>query len=97
MPRVRFTAAPKLPTDWADKPYREGWEGEMSEDEAARWVRRRVAVIVPPPQPAKAAERHQSAAPEPAKEAAHQPAAPPERPQHAEKPEDRRVMRHHQV
>lgn len=52
MPRVRFTAEPKLPADWAAKPYRQGWEGEMSEDEAGRWVRRGVAEILPVAEPA---------------------------------------------
>lgn len=55
MPRVRFTTSPKLPRDWADKPYREGWEGEMSEDEAARWVRRGVAVVLADAEPDQAA------------------------------------------
>lgn len=48
MPNVRFIADPKLPRDWADKPYRKGYETAMSEDEADRWVRRGVAIIVTP-------------------------------------------------
>lgn len=53
MPRIRFTADPKLPRDWADKPYRKDYEADMSDDEADRWLRRGVAVIVPD-QPAEA-------------------------------------------
>lgn len=47
MPRIRFTANPKLPRDWADKPYRKDYEVDVSADEAERWQRRGVAVVVP--------------------------------------------------
>lgn len=46
MPRIRFTADPKLPRDWADRPYRKDTEHDMSDDEAGRWIRRGVAEIV---------------------------------------------------
>jgi hypothetical protein len=46
MPRIRFTVDPKLPRDWADKPYRKGTEHDVSADEADRWLRRGVAEIV---------------------------------------------------
>jgi hypothetical protein len=45
---VRFTADPVLPRDLRDRPYKNGYECEMSEVSANRWVRRGVAVIVPP-------------------------------------------------
>jgi len=47
MPRVRFTADPVLPLDWRHLPYREGYEADMTADQANRWLRRGVAVIVP--------------------------------------------------
>ena len=48
MPIVRFTATPVLPADMKDRPYKEGYECEMSVESANRWVRRGVAMIVPP-------------------------------------------------
>jgi hypothetical protein len=51
MPLVRFTSSPKLPRDWANKPYVLGYECEMSQDEADRWVRRNCILILPSPSP----------------------------------------------
>lgn len=48
MPRLRFTADPKLPRDLAHLGYRKDDEVELSDDQANRWLRRGVAVIVPP-------------------------------------------------
>lgn len=48
MPRVLFTATPKLPRDIAHLPYVAGYSCDMTEDQAQRWVRRNVARIVLP-------------------------------------------------
>jgi hypothetical protein len=48
MPRVLFTATPKLPRDIAHLPYVAGYSCDMTEDQAQRWVRRNVARIVVP-------------------------------------------------
>jgi outer membrane biosynthesis protein TonB len=56
MPRIRFTVDPKLPRDLAHLAYRKDTEVDLSEDQADRWLRRGVAVQLPP----------QSAEPEPA-------------------------------
>ena len=96
MPTVRFTAPPKLPRDWADKPYRDGWEGEMPQDEAERWVRRGVAMIVTPAM--KAAEtraaRAASEAQTPAEPLAEPPAEDPAQDGAPEIPEDWRDQHH---
>lgn len=68
MPRIRFTADPKLPRDWADRPYRKDTEHDVSQDEANRWLRRGVAVVVPD-------------APQPAPEPEPEPEQPPEIPE----------------
>lgn len=47
MPRIRFTADPKLPRDWAHLGFRKGDETDLSDDQANRWLRRGVAVVVP--------------------------------------------------
>lgn len=47
MPRIRFTADPKLPRDLADLGYRNGVEVDLSDDQANRWLRRGVAVVMP--------------------------------------------------
>lgn len=46
MPRVLFTATPKLPRDMAHLPYVAGYSEEMTQDRADRWIRRGVARIV---------------------------------------------------
>ena len=48
MPKVKFVQEPKVPRDFAHKGYKKGWEGEMSLDEANRWLRRGVVEIVSP-------------------------------------------------
>jgi len=48
MPRVLFTATPKLPSDLAHLPYVAGYSCDMTEDQAQRWVRRNVARLVVP-------------------------------------------------
>jgi hypothetical protein len=47
MPLIRFTDDPILPRDWINRPYKKGYEAEMTEDEAHRWLKRGVAIIVP--------------------------------------------------
>lgn len=47
MPRIRFTADPKLPRDLAHLGYVKGMEVDLSEDQAGRWLRRGVADVVP--------------------------------------------------
>lgn len=47
MPRIRFTADPKLPADLAHLAYRKGTEADLSDDQANRWLRRGVATIIP--------------------------------------------------
>ena len=51
MPRIRFTTAPKLPRDLAHLGYTQGTEADLSDDQAGRWLRRGVAVLVPAPTP----------------------------------------------
>ena len=46
MPRIRFTADPKLPRDIAHLGYEKGQEVDLSTDQAERWLRRGVAVAV---------------------------------------------------
>lgn len=46
MPRIRFTADPKLPRDLAHLGYRKDTEADLSQDQADRWLRRGVAEIV---------------------------------------------------
>lgn len=46
MPRIRFTADPKLPDDLAHLGYRRGTEVDLSEDQANRWLRRGVAEVI---------------------------------------------------
>lgn len=48
MPRIRFTATPKLPRDMAHLGYHEGTEVDLSEDQANRWLRRGVATVIEP-------------------------------------------------
>jgi len=48
MPRIRFTADPKLPRDLAHLGYVKGMEVDLSEDQAARWLRRGVAEVIAP-------------------------------------------------
>ena len=58
MPRIRFTADPKLPRDLAHLAYRKDQEVELSADLCDRWLRRGVAILLldaPPPKPAAAA------------------------------------------
>jgi len=47
MPRIRFTCDPQLPLDWRHLPYVEGYEVDLSEDQAQRWIRRGVAEVIP--------------------------------------------------
>ena len=54
MPRILFTATPKLPRDIAHRGYDLGTEVDVSDDEANRWLRRGVAEVVPPPPPPQA-------------------------------------------
>ncbi len=68
MPNVRFIADPKLPRDWADKPYRAGHEAAMSDDEANRWIRRGVAIVVTPAMAAAETRAANAAAAAPADE-----------------------------
>lgn len=70
MPRIRFTATPKLPRDLAHLGYAAGTEVDLSEDQAGRWLRRGVAVVIPPPPPV-------APSPAAAPPAAAQPAEPP--------------------
>lgn len=49
MPRIRFTADPKLPRDMAHLGYQKGAEVDLSPDLCGRWIRRGVAVYVPEP------------------------------------------------
>lgn len=51
MPRIRFTANPKLPRDLAHLDYRQGTEVDLPSDQADRWLRRGVAEIVPDAKP----------------------------------------------
>ena len=46
MPRIRFTADPKLPRDIAHLEYRKDIEVDVSLDEANRWLRRGVAEMI---------------------------------------------------
>lgn len=46
MPLIRFTAAPKLPRDLTHLGYTQGTEVELTDDQAARWLRRGVAEVV---------------------------------------------------
>lgn len=55
MPRVLFTADPKLPSDIAHLGYRKGMEVDLSEDAANRWLRRGVATIIASASPAPSA------------------------------------------
>lgn len=48
MPRIRFTSDPKLPRDLAHLGYKKGDEVELSDNAAERWLRRGVAVVMPP-------------------------------------------------
>ena len=45
--RIRFTSTPKLPRDLAHLGYAAGVEVDLSDDQAARWLRRGVAEVVP--------------------------------------------------
>lgn len=45
--RIKFTSDPKLPRDIAHLGYRKDLEVELSIDQAERWLRRGVAVVVP--------------------------------------------------
>lgn len=47
MPRIRFTADPKLPRDLVHLGYRKDAEVDLPDDAANRWLRRGVAVVVP--------------------------------------------------
>lgn len=55
MPRIRFTHEPKLPRDLAHLGYCKDMEVDLSDDQADRWLRRGVAVVVLDAKPAKAA------------------------------------------
>lgn len=46
MPRIRFTVDPKLPRDLAHLDYKKGQEVDLPDDQANRWLRRGVAVVV---------------------------------------------------
>lgn len=48
MPKVIFTADPKLPHDWRHLPYRKGSVVDLSPDQCERWIRRGVARYLPP-------------------------------------------------
>jgi hypothetical protein len=56
MPRIRFTADPKLPRDLAHLEYRKDQEVDLPDDQADRWLRRGVAVVIPD-EPEKPAQR----------------------------------------
>lgn len=49
MPRIRFTVTPKLPRDLQHLGYEAGTEVDLSDDQAGRWLRRGVAVVVAAP------------------------------------------------
>ena len=88
MPRIRFTADPKLPRDLKHLGYRKDTEVDLSQDQADRWLRRGVAVVIPDAPVQRPAPR-QAASPvveKPAEKPA-EPAAPVPRP----------PLRHHSV
>lgn len=56
MPRIRFTADPKLPNDLKHLGYTMGQEVDLSTDLCERWIRRNVAEYVDGPSRGKSAE-----------------------------------------
>lgn len=44
MPKIKFTADPKLPRDMAHLGYKSGMEIDLPQDQAERWIRRNVAI-----------------------------------------------------
>jgi len=75
MPRIRFTANPKLPRDMLHLGYKVGTEVELTVDQCERWIRRKVAVYVPAPVATEAPESEPASTEPPATDP---PAADPE-------------------
>lgn len=53
MPRIRFTADPKLPRDLAHLGYSKGVEVDLDPDQCDRWIRRGVAELASTRKPAR--------------------------------------------
>lgn len=60
MPKIKFTAQPKLPRDMEHLGYKKGDVVTLPDDQCERWIRRGVAAYVsdvaPAPEPAAAAD-----------------------------------------
>ncbi len=52
MPRIRFTATPKLPRDLKHLGYEKGMEVDLPDDQVNRWLRRGVADVIADAKPA---------------------------------------------
>jgi hypothetical protein len=49
MPKIVFTATPKLPADWQHLPFVKGYVADLSRDQCDRWINRGVARYLPDP------------------------------------------------
>jgi hypothetical protein len=55
MPRIQFTADPKLPADMRHLGFKKGMTVELSEDHCERWIRRNCATYVTAAKPVQSA------------------------------------------